>query len=335
MTTPTPPTPRRIGIVGAGAVGGHLAARLAIAGHTVTLLARGDTLQAVRAQGLRYTTGQQPQQRLAVRAESSAEAMGPQELVILALKSQALPAVVPTLGPLIAPDTTVLPVSNGLPWWYFLVPGVPLSGLRLSSADPQGSIESAIPAPSILGGSIVVACHCPAPGVVVHDSGNRLTIGEPAGGSSARAESWAQVLTQAGVDTTASPNVRAAIWLKLLGNVCSNPLSLLTTSPTDQMLDDPGVCALYITLMNECIALGRRLGLPIDTTAEQRIAQARQLGAIRSSMLQDFEAGRSVELDAILGAPIECAHAIGQPVPHLEHVYALARMRARQAGLYS
>jgi 2-dehydropantoate 2-reductase len=326
--------PRRIGIIGAGAIGGHLAARLASAGHGVTLLARGATLEALRTHGLRYTTGGQPEQRIAVRAEATPQAMGPQDLVILTLKSQALPTVVPTLRPLLAADTPVLTLNNGLPWWYFLVPGQPLEGQRLSRVDPQGETERAVEVSRVLGGTIMASCHCPRPGVVVHSAGARIAIGEPAGGLSDRASLWSGVLAEAGLGAVASAQIRSDIWLKLLGNVCANPLSLLTGATTDRMLDDAGVSALFAAMMEECLALGRRLGLTLETTTEQRMAQTRQLGAIRSSMLQDLEAGRSVELDAILGAAIECAQAVGQPVPRLQDVFALARLRAGSAGLY-
>ncbi len=330
--TPTVPA-RRIGIIGAGAIGGHLAARLAAAGHEVTLLARGATLAALREHGLRYSTGGTPAQAYTVRAESSPEAMGEQDLLILSLKSQVFPTVVPTLGPLLASRAPVLTMNNGLPWWYFLVPGQPLEGQRLTRVDPQGETERAVDVSRVLGGTIMASCHCPEPGVVVHSAGARLALGEPAGGVSERATLWADVLAHAGLGAVASASIRTDIWHKLLGNICANPLSLLTGMTTDRMLDDEGVRALFAAMMDECIALGRRLGLTLDTTAEQRMAQTRQLGAIRSSMLQDLDAGRSVELDAILGAPIECAQALGQPVPRLQDVYALARLRARAAGL--
>ncbi|WP_332743398.1 ketopantoate reductase family protein [Hydrogenophaga sp.] len=326
--------PRRIGIVGAGAIGGHLAARLASAGHEVTLLARGATLEALRTRGLRYTTGGQPEQRIAVRAESAPQAMGPQELVVLALKSQALPVVAPTLGPLFDERTVALTMNNGLPWWYFHVPGQPLEGRSLRTVDADGATARAIAFPRVLGGTIMASCHCPEPGVVVHSAGARIVVGEPAGGLSERASLWSAVLADAGLGAVASAQIRSDIWLKLLGNVCANPLSLLTGATTDRMLDDAGVSALFAAMMEECIALGRRLGLTLETTTEQRMTQTRQLGAIRSSMLQDLEAGRRVELDAILGAAIECAQAVGQPVPRLQDVFALACLRAGSAGLY-
>jgi len=335
MPSEAMPASLRIAVVGAGAIGGHFAARLAEAGHSVSLLARGATLDALRTHGLRYTSGTGPQRSIAVRAAASPLEMEAPDLVVLALKSQALPAVAPALAPLLAGGATVLPVGNGLPWWYFMVPGQPLSGLRLRSVDPGGAIEHAIDLAQVLGGSVMASCHCPAPGVVVHSAGGRVVIGEPAGGRSARAERWAAVLADAGLGAVVSEDMRAELWLKLLGNACANPLSLLTGVTTDRMLDDPGMHRLFARVMDECIALGRRLGLALDIDTAQRMAQTRKLGAIKTSMLQDFEAGRCVELDAILGAALECASALQQPVPQMESVFALAGMRAQQAGLYA
>ncbi len=334
MRTPTNGCPLRIAVIGAGAIGGHFAARLAQAGHSVTVLDRGATLEAIREHGLRYTSGPQPQQCIAVRAAASPLEMEPPELVVLALKSHVLPAVVPTLSPLLKEGATVLPVGNGLPWWYFLVPGKPLSGLRLRSVDPEGAIERSIDVQQVLGGSVMASCHCPEPGVVVHSAGGRVVVGEPAGGLSERAQHWAGVLADAGLGAVASDDIRSELWLKLLGNACANPLSLLTGVTTDRMLDDDPMRQLFERMMTECISLGRRLGLTIQTDTAQRMAQTRKLGAIKTSMLQDMEAGRGVELDAILGAALESASALLQPVPHLESAFALACMRAQQAGLY-
>ncbi|RQO61047.1 2-dehydropantoate 2-reductase [Variovorax sp. KBW07] len=326
---------RRIAVIGAGAIGGHFAARLAQAGHSVTVLDRGATLDAIQKHGLRYTSGPQPQQSIAVRAAASPLDMEPPELVVLALKSHVLPGVVPTLSPLLHEGATVLPIGNGLPWWYFLVPGQPLSGLRLRSVDPEGAIEKTIGVQQVLGGSVMASCHCPEPGSVVHSSGGRVVIGEPVGGPSARAQHWAGVLADAGLGAVASEDIRSELWLKLLGNACANPLSLLTGATTDRMLDDGPMRQLFERMMSECIALGRSLGLTVQTDTAQRMAQTRKLGAIKTSMLQDMEAGRSVELDAILGAALESAAALQQPVPQLESAFALACMRAQQAGLYA
>lgn len=323
---------RRIGIVGIGAIGGHFAARLALAGHRVSALARGATLRALNDTGLRYTgAGDDTERVVAIEAHQHAEAMGEQDLLVIALKSQALPGLAASLAPLVGPDTVVLPVGNGLPWWFCLPAGGPLAGLRLASVDPDGAIERTLPLAQVLGGSVMASCSSPAPGVVRHHSGNRITIGEPAGGVSERAAGWAALLSAAGLPTVASDDIRRDLWIKLLGNACSNPLSVLTQAGTDRLVNDAGTLAVYERLMGECLAIGRAAGLTIEIDIAQRIAQTRQLGAVKTSMLQDLEAGRSLELDAILGAPLECATRLGIDAPWLRAIEALARLRADAA----
>lgn len=324
---------QRIGIVGSGAIGGHFAARLALAGHTVSMLARGRTLDKLRQHGLRYQSGD-GMHCVPVLAGASADELGAQDLLLLTVKGQALPEVAAALGPMLTADSTVLTLGNGLPWWYFLVPGVPLSGLRLRSADPLGTIERALGLDRLLGGTVFASCHCPEPGFVVHASGGRVVVGEPGGGDSARAERWATLLADAGLGGSATSQIRRELWLKLLGNVCFNPMSLLTQTSTDRMLADPGLERLAQRLMRECISLGDALGLDLQVAPDQRIAQTRKLGAIKTSMLQDLEAEREVELDAILGTVLECAQAAACDVPQLDSLYALAAARSRQAGLY-
>ncbi|WP_186087610.1 ketopantoate reductase family protein [Burkholderia gladioli] len=323
---------RRIAIVGAGAIGGHFAARLALAGHRVSLLARGATLEALRRDGLRYQSPDAPEQRVPVEAHARAEDIGAQELVVIALKSQSLPGLAASLAPLLDAQSVVLPVGNGLPWWFCLVPGQPLEGLRLQSVDPDGGVERALPFAQVLGGSVMASCSCPAPGVVRHHSGNRITIGEPAGGVSERSALWAGVLDDAGLPTTASEDIRRDLWVKLLGNACANPLSVLTQASTDRLLDDAHTRAAYAQLMGECLAIGKAAGLAIEIDIATRMAQSRALGTVKTSMLQDLEAGRALELDAILGAPLECAARLGVEAPLMRTVLALARLRATPAG---
>jgi 2-dehydropantoate 2-reductase len=322
----------KIAVVGAGAIGGWLAARLALAGETVSVIARGATLQNIAARGIELRAAGRTDVAQ-VRASASAADLGPQDMVLITVKAPALPALAPTLRPLLRGDTLVLYAGNGLPWWFFLPPGQPCSGLRLRSVDPDGTIESALPLPNVLGMSVFASCHCPAPGVVQHDSGGRLVLGEPAGGGSARVEQLALRLQAAGLDAQASVEMRRDIWVKLLGNACFNPVSLITGAHTDDMIDTPDVKALFVRMMDEVIAIGGRLGLRLQVDPQQRIAQARALGHIKTSMLQDLEAGRAVELDAILGTLVECAAAVAMPVPTLEGILALARLRARRAGL--
>jgi 2-dehydropantoate 2-reductase len=322
----------RVCVVGAGAIGGWLAARLALAGADVSVIARGPALEQMARRGIELRSKGR-MELASVRAAARADELGPQDLVLLTVKAPALPAIAPTLRPLLHADTVVLSAGNGLPWWFFLVPGHPCAGLRLRSVDPAGAIEAALPLQHVLGLSVFAACHCPAPGVVQHDSGARLVLGEPAGGSSKRAEAVAQLLQSAGLDPQVSSDIRRDIWTKLLGNACFNPVSLLTGAPTDQMIDDPELHALFVRMMEEVLGIGGRLGLKLELDPGQRIAQARRLGHIKTSMLQDLEAGRAVELDAILGTVLECAAAVAMPVPTLASIRALAGLRARSAGL--
>jgi 2-dehydropantoate 2-reductase len=322
----------KIAVVGAGAIGGWLAARLALAGHDVGVIARGATLQQVRTRGIELHSGGRTE-TARVTAAGSAEELGPHDVVLLTVKAPALPTLAPALRPLLHDRTMVLNAGNGLPWWFFLPPGQPCSGLRLRSVDPSGALESAFPLDRVLGATVFASCHCPRPGVVRHESGGRVLLGEPAGGDSARVQALAQALQAAGLDAQPSTDIRRDIWIKLLGNACFNPVSLITGAPTDEMIDMPDLHGLFVQMMDEAIAIGVRLGLRLQVDPVQRIAQARSLGHIKTSMLQDLEAGRAVELDAILGSLVEAAAAVAMPTATLSRVLALARLRARHAGL--
>ncbi len=321
-----------IGIIGAGAIGGFFAARLALAGNRVSVLARGATLAALCANGQRLESGGQSL-TAPVLASDRAQDLGAQDVLVLAVKAPALAQVMPAVAPLCGPHTVVLPALNGLPWWYFLGASGPLAGRRLLSVDPDGMIERTLALPSVLGCVVFPACSVRAPGHVVHASGNRIVIGEPAGGSSPRALSIVAAFKEAGFDAEASSGIRQEVWLKLLGNACFNPVSLITRSATDLLIDDPGVYALFTAMMRETLAVGAAAGVDVAIKPEQRLALTRRLGHIKTSMLQDAQAGRPVELEAILGAVVEVAAASGTPAPLLGAVYALARMHAVTAGL--
>lgn len=319
-------------VVGAGAIGGWIAARLALAGEEVSVLARGAALARIAATGIELRSGGRVD-TVRVRTGATARDLGPQDVLIVATKAYALPALAGTVNGLMHPGSIVLPLANGLPWWYFLSPGRPLAGLRLRSVDPQGALERAIALPQVLGLSVVASCHSPEPGVVQHSTGSRLVLGEPAGGVSERVAALAALLQSAGFDAVASDDMRRDIWLKLLGNACFNPLSLLTGAFTDELIEDARLYPLFVQMISETLAVGARLGLSLDVDPVQRIAQARRLGHIKTSMLQDFEAERPIEVDAILGALVECAAAVPMPVPQLESVFGLVRLRARTKGL--
>lgn len=317
----------RIAIIGAGAIGGLFAARLALAGAAPAVLARGATLAALQRDGLRLDSGGR-QHQLHLRASDDPAALGLQDLLVLAVKAPSLPQVLPAVAAMRGPETIVVPALNGLPWWYFLP-----QGRRLRSVDRDGAIDAAIPLPAVLGGVVFPACSTPAPGHVVHAAGERLVFGEPAGGISERAQRVARLFADAGFAAEASSDVRREVWLKLLGNACFNPVSLVTREWTDALIDDPAVFQLFTGMMDELLALGRAIGLELAIDPAQRLATTRRLGHVRTSMLQDGLAGRTVELDAIVGTLLETAAAVGQPVPLLAAVAALAGAHARAAGL--
>jgi len=323
----------RICIVGAGAIGGFIAGRLAQAGNDVSLLARGRTLEALRRHGQRLDSAGKLVAS-PVRASDDAQALGPQNVVVITVKAPALPEVARAIRPLVGADTIVIPALNGIPWGFFLDAGLPLGGTRLRSVDPDASIEASLPVDQVLGAVVFASASTPEPGLTLHASGNRIVLGEPKGGSSERARAVAALFTQAGFDAPASENVRADIWTKLLGNACFNPASLLTGAYTDDMIDDARLHGMFVAMMDEALALGTRLGLPAQVESRARIAFTRGLGHIKTSMLQDVEAGRPVEIDSILGALVETAAAAEFPTPTLDTVYALARMRAQALGLY-
>ncbi|WP_395607237.1 2-dehydropantoate 2-reductase [Pseudomonas sp. B22129] len=322
----------RVTVVGAGAIGGFLACKLFAAGHEVSVVARGATLEAIREQGLQLHSGEDV---LIARlhATSNPEELGAQDLVIFAVKAPALAAAVTHAKALVGPDTVVVPAINGLPWWYFLQTTQALAGLRLEAVDPGGVIEQGIPARAVIGCVVFPSCAVLSPGVIKHMSGNRLVFGEPAGGLSARAETLAKAFHDAGFDAHADENVREQIWLKLLGNACFNPVSLLVGGTTDELIDDPFVHAVCVEMMDEVLELGRRLGLSPEIDPTQRIAITRKLGKVKTSMLQDVEGQRPVEIEAILGALVGVADRVGAPLPRTRTVYALARMRAKLLGL--
>jgi 2-dehydropantoate 2-reductase len=323
----------KIGIIGAGAIGGFLGARLAASGHRVSMLARGDTLRALTTHGLRLDSGG-ASQVVQVVASADPRDLGPQDLLLLAVKAPALSDVAAAAAAMCSGSTIVAPALNGLPWWFFLgQQGAPLAGRRIHAADPLGTVEAAIPTPSLLGCVVFPACSVAAPGHVVHASGNRLVFGEPAGGTSERARAIAGVFAEAGFEAEASADVRRDVWMKLLGNACFNPVSMITRAHTDELIDDPAVHALFVAMMSETLAVGRAIGIDVAIDPRDRLAMTRRLGHIRTSMLQDAIAGRTVELDAILGALVEVAREAGVDTPMLNAVAALGRAHARQHGL--
>ena len=323
----------RIGVVGAGAIGGWFGVRLARRGHDVGVLARGATLAALRHAPWRLHMGGETA-TAAVRASDEPSRLGVQDVLLLTLKGPALTAVAPRLAPMIGPDTLVVSAGNGVPWWYMLGGGGELGPTRLSSADPGGVIERAIPFGQVLGCVVHGSVEGRAPGHVVHGAGNRIILGEPSGAVSARLATVADAMTGAGFDVETSDRIRYAIWYKLWGNMTMNPLSALTGATGDRLLDDPLVAGWIVRVMEEAQAIGARIGVPVAERAEDRNAVTRRLGAFRTSMLQDVEAGRPLEIDQLLGAPRELAARLGIETPFLDALTGAVRVLARVRGLY-
>jgi 2-dehydropantoate 2-reductase len=323
----------RIGVVGAGAIGGWIGAKLAARGHEVSVYARGATLDAVRAHGLRLREGGRLIQAQ-VKACDDAAALGAQELVIVAVKGPALAAVAPAVAAMTGQDTVVVPAMNGVPWWFFTGFGGPLEGAGLTSLDPDGVVQANIPAGRVLGCVVHAACRLEAPGLVVHSMGDKLILGEPAGGGSARLERTSAALGDAGFEVVLSPQIQRDIWYKLWGNMTMNPVSALTGATCDRILDDAEVRGFVHAVMAEAREIGERIGCPIAESAEDRGQVTRKLGAFKTSMLQDVDANRPLEIDALLSAPREIAGRLGLETPSLDALLGLVRLFAGTRGLY-
>ena len=325
----------KIAVVGLGAVGGLIAARLAGAGHEVSALARGATLAAVRAHGLRLLMGGQ-QTSAAIQASDDGRALGAQDLIVVALKGQALADAGASVQPLIGPQTIVMPAMNGVPWWFLetLPAGALPTNRHLASIDPDGRIAAALPLEHVLGCVVHLTCSSPEPGLIRHGFGNRLIVGEPAGGASARTTEVCNALAGAGFGAEASADIRYDIWYKLWGNMTMNPVSALSGAETDRILDDPLVHAFILRTMDEAARIGAQIGCPITQSGEERMAVTRQLGGFKTSMLQDALAGRALELDALVTSVREIGARMGLATPNIDALLGLTRLMARQRGLY-
>jgi 2-dehydropantoate 2-reductase len=320
----------RICVLGAGAVGGVIAAGLARVNPETSVLARGKTLAAIRAGGLRVesATGSAA---TPVRASDDAAELGQQDVVVLAVKAQSVTGTLPALKPLMGPETAVLSTLNGVPWWFFDGEfGGQWAGLRLASVDPGGAIADAIPSSRVIGGTVHLSASSPAPGVIRHAAGNGLIIGEPAGGpATPRVQRLARALTEAGFDVTLTDRIREDVWYKLWGNLTMNPVCALTRATAATVLDDDLVRSFCERVMLEAREIGARIGCPIDQTPADRTVITRKLGDFSPSMLQDAEAGRSLELDALTGAVRELGIVTGVPTPFTDALHGLTRLAAR------
>jgi 2-dehydropantoate 2-reductase len=319
----------RICIFGAGAIGGFVGAKLALAGEAeVSLIARGAHLAAMQKHGLVLKQSGETH-NVHPRLAGDANELGEQDFVILTTKAHAIPAVIEQIEPLLGPDTAILFAQNGLPWWYFYRHGGPYDGRRLESVDPGGAIWERIGPKRALGCVVWQAAELEAPGVISHHYGDRMPIGEPSGEKTARAERLSRLLTSAGLKSPVRANLRSEIWLKLWGNLSFNPVSILTNGMLDALAADPGTHRVIAAMMAEAERVANALGISFAVGIEDRIAMAAKVGAHRSSMLQDVEAGRPTELEALLGVVIELAELTGIETPALQLVYDLAKFRSR------
>ena len=315
----------RIVIAGAGAIGGYLGARLAKAGGDVVLFARGSHLQAMQDRGLRVVS---PDGDFEVRPEVTGDlnTIGRADVIFLGVKAHSLTTLAPQLRPLFGPDTVVVSTQNGIPWWYFQGHGGELEGLHLDRVDPGGVIAAAIEPRRVVGSLAYFSTDIAEPGVIHHTEGNRISFGEPDGTRTERTKRIAEALIAAGFRCPVTTRFRHEIWVKLLGNVAFNPISALTGGTLEELARHPDVSAVVRQLMAETEAVAGRLGIELPISIDQRMAGAEKVGAHKTSMLQDFEAGRPMELEAIVGAVVELGERLGVAMPATRTVYACAKM---------
>ena len=323
----------KICIVGAGAIGGWLGVKLAKTGHAVSVLARGATLAAVQQNGLQLIEGDATLYA-AVTASANAADFATPDLLIIAVKAPGLHAAALSVKSLIGPNTLVLTAMNGVPWWFFDRVDRPLSGTRLATIDASGDVNASIPAGNVMGCVVHAACSVDAPGVIRHKMGKRLIIGEPGGGASLRLTALHETLIAAGFESEPSTDIQREVWFKLWGNMTMNPVSALTGAATDKILDDPLVREFCSNVMREAQVIGGKIGIPIEQTPEQRHAVTRKLGVMKTSMLQDVEANKGIELDALVAAVAEIGQKVGVPTPYTDAMLGLTRLMARGRGLY-
>jgi len=324
---------QNIAIVGAGAIGGWIGVHLARTGAQLSVMARGKTLSALQKHGLQLHQGGELH-HVPVQASNDAAAIGVQDLVVIAVKAPALATVAQQIGPLLGPHTVVLTAMNGVPWWFLQGFGGPVQGQALASIDPQGAIARAIPAAHIVGGVVHASCSVDTPAVVRHHFGDGLIVGEPSGQSTPRVQALHALLQTAGFNATLSPQIQKDIWFKLWGNMTVNPISAITGATSDRLLDDDLVRGFMSNVMLEAKAIGERIGIPIAQAPEDRHAVTRKLGAFKTSMLQDVQAGRPVELDALVSAVRELGALTGVTTPFTDALLGLSRLHARVQGLY-
>lgn len=322
----------KICVFGAGAIGGYMGAKLAAVGADVSLVARGPHLAAMQANGLRLIE-EAGESTHSVTASDNAAELGVQDYVIVTLKAHSVPGVVDAMQPLIGPNTTIVSGVNGVPWWYFHKLEGPFEGTRLQSVDPGNVQWDGFGPDRVLGCVVYPAAEVAEPGVVRHIEGNRFSLGEPSGEKSERALMLSKALSEAGLKAPVRPRLRDEIWVKLWGNLSFNPLSALTHATLDVICTEPGTRSVARAMMLEAQAVAEKLGVKFPIDVERRIDGGAAVGAHRTSMLQDLEAGRPMEIEALVGSVAELAKLTVTPSPTIDMVLALVRQRARVAGL--
>jgi len=324
----------KICIFGAGAIGGYMGAKLAAAGADVSLVARGPHLKAMQENGLRLIeeTGIST---VKVTASDTASDLGPQDYVIVTLKAHSVPSVVPHMQPLISDHTTVVSGVNGVPWWYFHKIGGALEGTRLQTVDPGNAQWDGFGPDRVLGCVVYPAAEVVEPGVIKHIEGNRFSLGEPDGSKSNRALALSEALSASGLRAPIRPKIRDEIWVKLWGNLSFNPISVLTQSTLDVLCTDPGTREVARNMMLEAQTVAEKLGVKFPIDVDRRIQGGAAVGAHRTSMLQDLDQGRPMEIDALIGSVKELGLITQTPTPTIDTVLALTALRGKVAGLYA
>ena len=315
----------KFAIYGAGAIGAWMGAKLSVAGHDVSLIARGPHLAAMQERGV---TVRSPDGDFTanVHATNDPREVGRADAVVLAVKAHGLPAIAPLLHPIVGPDTVVLPAQNGIPWWYFQRHGGPWEGTRLESVDPGGVIEQYVDAESIVGCVVYPAATIVEPGVIAHEEGNRFSLGELDGSTTDRAKAISTALGGAGIRAPLRSNIRQEIWVKLMGNLAFNPISALTRAGMAEIARDRDASTLARAMMGEAHAVANSFGIEVPITIDQRMAGAENVGDHKTSMLQDVETARPIEIGGLVGVVLELGALAGVPMPYTSAVYACAKL---------
>jgi len=326
----------KVAVVGAGAIGGYLGAKLALAGEEVTFIARGRNLEAIRAGGMKLVLEDGSEQTAApVKAFQEPAQAGAQDFVLLTVKAHQVAALAPQLQAMYGPDTAVVTMQNGIPWWYFQHYGGELEGRQVTSADPDGTIARHIEPRRIIGSVVYPAAHLVHPGVVQVVEGNRFTLGELDGSTTPRIEAISQALVRSGLKAPIVADIRSEIWLKLWGNLSFNPISALTHATLVEICQFPLTRSLAAAMMTEAQEVAEKLGVTFRVSLEKRIAGAERVGAHKTSMLQDVQDGRAIEIEALVGSVAELGRMTATPTPHIDAVYACASLLARTLAAHN